>query len=59
MATPSGCPSTITPVDNPQYPHIIPSDEDSIFSKLNIPITTEINYVFLPPTKDPTIEPSG
>ena len=58
MATTSGLPSTVTPSDNPQSPHIIPSDEYSICSEPPPHITTEITPVPLPPTEDPTTEPS-
>ena len=58
MATPSGRPSTITPAHNPQYLNIIPSDEDYICTEITLPITTQINYILPPPTKDPTTEPS-
>ena len=58
MATPSGHPSTITPSDNSQSPHIIPSDEDYIFYETPLYITIDIQPVPPPPTKDPTTEPS-
>ena len=58
MPTPSGRPSTITTADNPKPPHIIPSDEYSICSKPTLPVTTGIQHVPLPPTEDPTTEPS-
>ena len=58
MATPSGRPSTITPAHKPQSPHIIPSDDDYICSETPLPITTDIQRVTPPPTKDPTTEPS-
>ena len=59
MATHSGCPSTITPDNNPQPPHIIPSYKDSICYEPPLPITTDIQPVPPPPTEDPTTEPSG
>ena len=58
MATPSGHPSTITPDDNPQSPYIIPSYEDSIWSKPPLPITAHIQPVPPTSTEDTTTEPS-
>ena len=58
MATPSGRPSMITPSDNPQSPHIIPSDYDSICYEHTLPITTDIQPVHPPTTKYPTTETS-
>ena len=58
MDTPSGRPSTITPADNPQYPHIITLYEDSICSESPIHITTDTQHLPPPPTKGPTTEPS-
>ena len=58
MPTPSVCPSTINSPDNPQYSHIIPSDDYSICSGPPLPITIEIQPIPSPPAKDPTIEPS-
>ena len=58
MSTPSGRPSTITPDQNPQSPHIIPSDWDSICSEPPLLITTDIHFILLPPTKDTTTETS-
>ena len=49
---------TITPANNPQSPHIIPLGEDSILSETPLPITTDIQYLPLTPTKDTTTEPS-
>ena len=49
----------INPADNPQSTHIIPSDEDSICSKPPLPLTTDIQTVPPPPTKDPTTESSN
>ena len=57
VATPSGRPSTITPANNHQYPHLITSDEDSICTEPPLPITTYIQPVPLPPTEYPTTEP--
>ena len=48
----------VTHPNNTQSPHIIPSDEDSISSEPPLPITTDIQPLPPPPTKDPTTEPS-
>ena len=58
MATHSGCPSTITPDNNPQPPHIIPSYKDSICYEPPLPITTDVQPPLPPPTENPTTEPS-
>ena len=58
MSTSSGHPPTITPADKPQTPHIVPSDDNYIYSEPPLPITTDIQTVPLPPTKDLTTEPS-
>ena len=58
MSTPYGCPSTITPADNQQYPNLITSYEDSLFSELPLLIITYIQPVPPPPTKDTNTEPS-
>ena len=57
MATPSGRPSTITPAQTPQSPHIITSDEDSIFSQTPLPPYKYISYLPQPSTKVPPTEP--
>ena len=43
MATPSVRPSTMTPEPKHQSPHIIPSDEDSIFSQSPLHSSIEID----------------
>ena len=48
----------MTPADNPQSAHIIPSDEYSICSEPPLAITTAIKPVPLTPTEDPNTEPS-
>ena len=59
MAIPLGCPSTITPADNHEYPNLIPSDEDYIYTEPPLPIIKDIQPVAMPLTKDPTTEPSN
>ena len=46
------------PPDNFTPPHIIPSDEDPISPEPPLHITTDFQPLPLPPTKDPTNEPS-
>ena len=49
MDTPSVCTFMVTPTDKLSSPHIIPSDEDSIFSEPPIPINTYIKPPLPPP----------
>ena len=59
MATPSGLPSTITPSQKLQSPHINPSDEEYISSQPLIPTSIDINCIPQPSTKVPPTEPSN
>ena len=58
MATPSGCPYMVTTIDNLQSPHIIPSDEDSIWSEAPLLITIDIQPLSPPQNYDPSNEPN-
>ena len=57
MATPSGRTSTVTHPDNPEYPHVIPLDEDSICSEPPLPTTTGIQPIPTPTTEYTATEP--
>ena len=57
MDTPSGCSSLITSDPTPQSPHIIPSDEESVFFQPHPPPSIDIAYLPQPPTKVPPTEP--
>ena len=59
MAIPLGRPSIITPADNHEYPNLIPSDEDYLYTEPPLLIIKDIQPVALPLTKDPTTEPSN
>ena len=59
MATPSGLPSTTTPAQKPQSPHINTSDEEYISSQPLLPTSIDINYIPQPLTKVPPTEPSN
>ena len=59
MSTPSSCPSTITPAQKIQSPHIIPSDEKPLSSQPHLPPSVDINYLPQPQTKVIPTEPSN
>ena len=59
MDTTSGRPSAINPSHTPQYPQIIPSYEESLYSQPPLPPYIDIGCIPPPPTKVPPNEPSN
>ena len=59
IATPSGRPSTITPDTKTQFPHIIPSDEDSISYQPPLSPSIYIDCLPQPSAKVPPTEASN
>ena len=59
MDTTSGRPSAINPSHTPQYPQIIPSYEESLYSQPPLPPYIDIKCLSQPSTKVPPTEPSN